>query len=106
MRKSSYNNENEISKEECNIQTENNEQLINNNQRYMEEYIEEEVKDNPYNESESSREDDLPIKEGLFNETASVIKGLSLAFVFFFCNYIFSFIYVNSGKISKFNFCW
>ena len=83
MRKSSYNNEKEISKEECNIQTENNEQLINNNQRYMEEYIEEEVKDNPYNESESSREDDLPIKEGLFNETASVIKGLSLAFVFF-----------------------
>ena len=56
MRKSSYNNEKEISKEECNIQTENNEQLINNNQRYMEEYIEEEVKDNPYNESESSRE--------------------------------------------------
>ena len=44
MRKSSYNNEKEISKEECNIQTENNEQLINNNQRYMEEYIEEEVK--------------------------------------------------------------
>ena len=84
MRKSSYYNENEKTKEECNIQKENNEQLINNNnQRYMEEYIEEEIKDNPYNESESSREDDLPIKEGLFNETASVIKGLSLAFVFF-----------------------
>ena len=76
MRKSSYNNEKEISKEECNIQTENNEQLINNNQRYMEEYIEEEVKDNPYNESESSREDDLPIKEGLFNETPRVIKSI------------------------------
>ena len=83
MRKSSDYNEKEISKQECNIQTENNEQLINNNKRYMEEYIEEEVKENPYNESESSREDDLPIKEGLFHETASVIKGLSLAFVFF-----------------------
>ena len=83
MRKSSDYNEKEISKQECNIQTENNEQLINNNKRYMDEYVEEEVKENPYNESESSREDDLPIKEGLFHETASVIKGLSLAFVFF-----------------------
>ena len=83
MRKSSNYNEKEKSKEECNIQSEKNEQLINNNKRYLDEPIEEEVKDNPYNESESSREDDLPVKEGLFNEPKSVIKGLSLAFVFF-----------------------
>ena len=48
-----------------------------------EDFIEDEIKDNRYNESESSREDDLPIKEGLFNETPRVIKGISLAFVYF-----------------------
>ena len=47
-----------------------------------EDFIEDEIKDNRYNESESSREDDLPIKEGLFNETPRVIKGI-LAFVYF-----------------------
>ena len=46
-------------------------------------FIEDEIKDNRYNESESSREDDLPIKEGLFNETPRVIKSISLAFVYF-----------------------
>ena len=48
-----------------------------------EDFIEDEIKDNRYNESESSREDDLPIKEGLFNEIPRVIKGISLAFVYF-----------------------
>ena len=43
----------------------------------------EEIKDNPYNESESSREDYLPVNEDLFKERNSVIKGISLAFVFF-----------------------
>ena len=47
-----------------------------------EDFIEDEIKDNRYNESESSRENDLPIKEGLFNETSRVIKGI-LAFVYF-----------------------
>ena len=61
-----------------------------------EDFIEDEIKDNRYNESESSREDDLPIKEGLFNETPTVIKGISLAFCIFFCNYIFFIIYVNT----------
>ena len=46
-------------------------------------FIEDEIKDNRYNESESSREDDLSIKEGLFNETPRVVKGISLAFVYF-----------------------
>ena len=44
---------------------------------------EEEVKDNPYNESESSREDYLPVNEDLFKERNSLIKGILLAFVFF-----------------------
>ena len=47
-----------------------------------EDFIEDEIKDYRYNESESSRENDLPIKEGLFNETPRVIKGI-LAFVYF-----------------------
>ena len=47
-----------------------------------EDFIEDEIKDNRYNESESSRENDLPIKEGLFNETPRVIKSI-LAFVYF-----------------------
>ena len=51
--------------------------------KLSEDFIEDEIKDNRYNESESSREDDLPIKEGLFNETPRVIKGISLAFVYF-----------------------
>ena len=68
-------------KEENNIQKQKNIPLIP--KKYSEDFIEEEIKDNPYNESESSREDDLPIKEGLFNETTSVIKGILLAFVFF-----------------------
>jgi len=41
-----------------------------------EDFIEDEIKDNRYNEIESSREDDLPIKEGLFNEIPRVVKGI------------------------------
>ena len=41
-----------------------------------EDFIEDEIKDNRYNESENSRGDDLPIKEGLFNETPRVIKSI------------------------------
>ena len=41
-----------------------------------EDFIEDEIKDNRYNESESSRENDLPIKEGLFNETLRVIRKI------------------------------
>ena len=44
---------------------------------------EEEVKENPYNESESSREDYLPVNEDVFQERNSLIKGILLAFVFF-----------------------
>ena len=83
MRKNSYFNDIDKSKEEYNIQTEKDEQFINNNRKYSEEGYEEEIKDNPYNESESSREDDLPVKQGLFMEPQSIIKGISLAFVFF-----------------------
>jgi len=83
MRKNSYFNDIDKSKEEYNIQTEKDEQFINNNRKYSEEGYEEEIKDNPYNESESSREDDLPVKQGLFKEPQSIIKGISLAFVFF-----------------------
>ena len=81
MRGSSYFKENLKEKIDCNIQKQNTEQLTP--KKLLEDFGEEEIKDNPYNESESSREDDLPVKEGLFNETASVIKGISLAFVFF-----------------------
>ena len=81
MRGSSYFKQNTNEKNECNIQKQKNEELIP--KKLSEDFGEEEIKDNPYNESESSREDDLPVKEGLFNETASVIKGISLAFVFF-----------------------
>ena len=81
MKKSSSFKKKEKSKEEYNIKKDINEQLINN--KFSDNYNEEEVKDNPYNESESSREDDLPVKQGLFNETPSIIKGVSLAFVFF-----------------------
>ncbi len=83
MRKNSYFNDIDKSKEEYNIQTEKDEQFINNNRKYSEEGYEEEIKDNPYNESESSREDDLPVKQGLFKEPQSIIKGISLAFLFF-----------------------
>ena len=97
MRKSSYFRDNSKEKEDFNIQQQNKTQLIQKN--YSEDFGEEETKNNPYEESENSREDDLPIKEGLFNETASIIKGILLAFVFFSV-----IIYVNTRKISKFNF--
>lgn len=43
------------------------------------------MNNNPYNESESSREDYLPINEGnnYFKERSSIFKGISLAFIFF-----------------------
>jgi len=66
-------------KTDNNIQKMNSENLING--RKLSE--DEEVKDNPYNESESSREDYLPVNEDLFTERNSVIKGILLAFVFF-----------------------
>ena len=67
-----------VEKEENNIQKLNNENFIP-----KENLQDEELKDNPYNESESSREDYLPVNEDLFKERNSVIKGMSLAFVFF-----------------------
>ena len=67
-----------VEKEENNIQKLNNENFIP-----KEDLQDEELKDNPYNESESSREDYLPVNEDLFKERNSVIKGMSLAFVFF-----------------------
>ena len=81
MRKNSYFKDSPKEKDECNIQKQKNIRLVS--KKYEEDLEEEEIKDNPYNESESSREDDLPIKEGLYNETTSVIKGILLAFVFF-----------------------
>ena len=81
MRKSSYFKENEKEKEEYNIHKGFSAELIS--KKLSEDFIEDEINDNRYNESESSREDDLPIKEGLFNETQRVIKGISLAFVYF-----------------------
>jgi len=81
MRKSSYFKENEKEKEEYNIHKGFSAELIS--KKLSEDFIEDEINDNRYNESESSREDDLPIKEGLFNETPRVIKGISLAFVYF-----------------------
>ena len=75
MKRNSYFNE----KTENNIQKMKSEKLIN--EKKLSE--DEEVKDNPYNESESSREDYLPVNEDLFTERNSVIKGISLAFVFF-----------------------
>ena len=71
----------EKEKEEYNIHKGFSAELIS--KKLSEDFIEDEIKDNRYNESESSREDDLPIKEGLFNETPRVIKGISLAFVYF-----------------------
>ena len=67
-----------VEKEENNIQKLDSENFIS-----KEKLQDEELKDNPYNESESSREDYLPINEDLFLERNSVIKGMSLAFVFF-----------------------
>ena len=67
-----------VEKEENNIQ-----KLDNDNFILKEKIQDEELKDNPYNESESSREDYLPVNEDLFLERKSVIKGMSLAFVFF-----------------------
>ena len=81
MRKSSYFKENEKEKEEYNIHKGFSAELIS--KKLSEDFIEDEIKDNRYNESESNREDDLLIKEGLFNETPRVIKGISLAFVYF-----------------------
>ena len=75
MNRNSYFNE----KKENNIQKLNNEKLIPKEKLSEDEKI----KDNPYNESESSREDYLPVNEDLFKERSSVIKGISLAFVFF-----------------------
>ena len=74
-----------IEKKENNIQRLNSDHIISkekdkNKEKYENE---EEIRDNPYNESESSREDYLPINDDLFNERYSVIKGMSLAFVFF-----------------------
>ena len=99
MRKNSYFNDIDKSKEEYNIQTEKDEQFINNNRKYSEEGYEEEIKDNPYNESESSREDDLPVKQGLFKEPQSIIKGISLAFVFFSV-IIYSLLYILTPEKS------
>ena len=74
MRKSSYFRDNSKEKEDFNIQQQNKTQLIQKN--YSEDFGEEETKNNPYEGSENSREDDLPIKEGLFNETPRVIKSI------------------------------
>ena len=75
MNRNSYFNE----KKENNIQKLNSEKFIPK-EKFLDD---EEIKDNPYNESESSREDYLPVNEDLFKERNSVIKGISLAFVFF-----------------------
>ena len=80
MRKSSYFKENEKEKEEYNIHKGFSAELIS--KKLSEDFIEDEINDNRYNESESSRENDLPIKDGLFNETPRVVKGI-LAFVYF-----------------------
>ena len=74
MRKSSYFKENEKEKEECDVHKGFSAELIS--KKLSEDFIEDEINDNRYNESESSREDDLPIKEGLFNETPRVIKSI------------------------------
>ena len=80
-RRSSYFRSNTKEIEESNIQQQNNNLLLQKN--LSEDLGEEGSKENRYEESENSREDDLPIREGLFNETASIIKGILLAFVFF-----------------------
>ena len=68
-----------IEKTQDNIQ-----KIDNNNNKIQNINLEQEVvKANPYNESEGSREDDLPVNENLFTERNSIIKGISLAFVFF-----------------------
>ena len=74
MRKSSYFKENEKEKEEYNIHKGFSAELIS--KKLSEDFIEDEINDNRYNKSESSREDGLPIKEGLFNETPRVIKSI------------------------------
>ena len=66
-------------KEEIIIQKRNSEKLCQKERIFDEE----EIKKNPYNESESSREDYLPVNEDLFKERSTAIKGISLAFVFF-----------------------
>lgn len=66
-------------KKENNIQKMDNEKFIEE-PKYPEI---EEVKENRFNESDSSREDYLPVNEDLFKERNSLIKGISLAFVFF-----------------------
>jgi hypothetical protein len=65
--------------EEIIIQKRNSEKLCQKERIFDEE----EIKKNPYNESESSREDYLPVNEDLFKERSTAIKGISLAFVFF-----------------------
>ncbi len=75
MNMNSYFNE----KKENNIQKMDNEKFIEE-PNYPEV---EEVKENRFNESDSSREDYLPVNEDLFKERNSLIKGISLAFVFF-----------------------
>jgi hypothetical protein len=65
--------------EEIIIQKRNSEKLSQKERIFDEE----EIKKNPYNESESSREDYLPVNEDLFKERSTAIKGISLAFVFF-----------------------
>ena len=78
MNRNTYCKEKE-QKEEIIIKKRNSENL------YQKERISdvEEIKKNPYNESESSREDYLPVNEDLFKERSTAIKGISLAFVFF-----------------------
>lgn len=81
MKKNSYFDES--GKKESNIQTFQSDMLLSNN-KFLEDLDKEKIiNDNPFNESDTSREDDLPVKEGLLRETTSLIKGLSLAFVFF-----------------------
>lgn len=68
-----------IEKEENNIQKLNIEAFLS-----KEKILDgDEVKSNPYGESEGSREDYLPVNEDLFKERSTAIKGISLAFVFF-----------------------
>ncbi len=68
-----------IEKEENNIQKLNSEKFFSR-EKILDD---DEVKNNPYNESEGSREDYLPVNEDLFKERSTAIKGISLAFVFF-----------------------
>lgn len=55
--------------------------------------------ENRYNESESSREDYLPLKENIFQNKSSIIKGTLLAFIFFSI-IIYSVLYMLSPEKS------